>query len=223
MNLQRNENDENQKRWFPLEGYFFDYKIDDIVYGYIVYRATYDEITKKLYITPNKYDRAIEELASALIVEKRIIKAHLQKIFEAGLIQYDEKNCRYLIKNYGDQEKYTIIMSSLLFFLVSGLNRHSLKIAAFLLNKYLYYTIKYGKFYNFTLLELSTMMGYSPSSKSRTNKMLKKVLKWLCLAGVINLKEGYYAKHPCYFLTYGATREDNLKPQPLDELKFLED
>lgn len=222
MSLQKNKNDEKQNRWLPLEGYFFDYHVDDIVYGYLAYSATYDEQTKKLYLTPKKYNKLLEDLASVLVVEKRIVKAHLQKIFDAGLITYDKKNCRYLIKNYGYEEKYVIMMNSLLFFLVSGLNRNAIKIAAYLLNKYMYYTDQNGKYYNFTLQELSALMGYSKTSRTRVNPMIKKVLKWLCLAGVINIKEGYYNSRPCYYLTYCATREDNLKPQSLDELNFLE-
>lgn len=61
----------------PLEGYFFDYRVDDIVYGYLAYSATYDEQTKKLYLTPKKYDKLLEDLVSVLAVEKRIVKAHL--------------------------------------------------------------------------------------------------------------------------------------------------
>ena len=112
----------------------------------------------------------------------------------------------------------------LLFFLISGLNRNAVKIAVYLLNKYEYYTDQNDRYYNFTLRELTTILGYAESSstRGRVNPMIKKVLKWLCLAGVINIKEGYYNSRPCYYLTYCATREDNLKPQSLDELNFLE-
>lgn len=224
MGLERRKDDDKQSRWFPLEDYFLNYHIDDVIYGYLSYSATYNEETKELYLAPPKYDKLLQDLARALGMEKRRIKAHMEKILSAKLITYDKQKSRYLIKNYGHGEKYSIIHCSLLFFLISGLNRNAVKIAVYLLNKYEYYTDQNDKYYNFTLRELTTILGYADSSstRGRVNPMIKKVLKWLCLAGVINIKEGYYNSRPCYYLTYCATREDNLKPQSLDELNFLE-
>ena len=77
------------ERWFSLEEDFMNYKVDDLLYGYMFYHSTPIEESKdkvKFYLRIKKYNTMRKNLKKLLDVDTKTLKRHLDLLMNNGLI-----------------------------------------------------------------------------------------------------------------------------------------
>lgn len=173
----------NYKRCFPLEGSFMEYKIKDLLYGYLQYKSTFDEKNKELYITHKKYLQMKPELANLCGCSTRTVEREIQKLEDAALIKWVEtkEGTRIVITAMAD--RYQLIDYDMLEYLLNTRNHNTIRIYVYLLNKYLWKR-QTDDNYIFTLSELITAIGYKSVGTSQTESM-RRVIDSLEREGII--------------------------------------
>ena len=82
--MQQNDTS-NLTRVIPLEEMFMN-KIDDILYGFLLIRATFDPNIKKLYLSNEKYLETRKEYMRIIKVSDRTIRNKVDKMIFLGYI-----------------------------------------------------------------------------------------------------------------------------------------
>ena len=78
-------NTANLTRVIPLEEMFMN-KIDDILYGFLLIRATFDPNINKLYLSNEKYLETRKEYMRIIKVSDRTIRNKVDKMIFLGYI-----------------------------------------------------------------------------------------------------------------------------------------
>ena len=99
-------------RRIPVEGIFIHYDSNDILYAMMYALATYNPKEKKLYLTKRIFTANKKSVYNICgFTDARMMKRHLAKLVEKGLVSEDETNY-YFPQN--TEEKYQIIEKEML-------------------------------------------------------------------------------------------------------------
>lgn len=190
-----------------------NYGIDDILWGMILVKATYNERDKELYITEENLLEVKRDYTRGIGVTARTTRNRLDKYFSLGMMEEKivDNKIYYRLEDKKYQQ-YKIIDYYILKYLVTTKSHNSIKIYTYLLNKY---DLWYGRdnMYSFTAGELLLALGYTESSarKGDLTEMVNMILKDLRKTGLIDYAEYFDGKSPRMRLTKVAKKEIELK------------
>jgi hypothetical protein len=175
-----------------------NYSVDDILFGAMYYLATYHPHEQKLYLTKKNFakNKTISKAVCGEISTQKLNR-HLAKLIEDGLIQ--EKNMKSggetypsYIFPYEYKEKYQLVESEMLWYIVSTRNAQAVKLYIYLLNKFNWKKQEENDYYIFTNRELIGALGYSTNSANNlANTMVNNVLESFSREGVIKFESFY--------------------------------
>lgn len=203
---------QNYTRNISLEPEFMNYGIDDILWGMILVKATYNEKDKELYITEDNLLEVKRDYTRGIGVTARTTRNRLDKYFSLGMMEQKivDNKVYYRLEDKKYQQ-YKIIDYYILKYLVITKSHNAIKIYTYLLNKY---DLWYGRdnMYSFTAHELLLALGYTESSANNGNltEMIKMILRDLQKTGLIDYAEYYDGKSPRMRLLKVAKKEIEL-------------
>lgn len=198
----------NNVRRFSIEEDFINFKTNDLLYGFMRSLSTArPEVedgkvvktangkTKYREYLPLKTFRKNKKLIAAICnVSTRTIDNHLNKLFEAGLIdqgieriesngQTYDYECFWF--PYDEDGLYKIVDKDVVEYLVHTRNAHAIRVYLYLLTKY-----QWKKDYIFTIQELKEALGYAATTKS-CDALIKNVLASFKAEGIIKYEKIY--------------------------------
>ena len=83
-------------RRFPLTEDFMSYKVDDLLYGYLQYKATYNPNKDKLYITNDNLSKSNSNIETLFGCSRRTIDRQIKKLIQAGMVEGMAENNKYM-------------------------------------------------------------------------------------------------------------------------------
>ena len=131
----RQEHDEQYFRNISLEDNFMNYSVDDLLYAFMSYHATYDPHTCEYYLTERNWVKYRPLLKS--IITTRNCRNHLNSLIAKGIVIHDETHMRYIFPHNGFK-KYQPVNNAMLYYLIITSNINVIKIYIYLLNKWLW-------------------------------------------------------------------------------------
>ena len=201
----RQEHDDQYYRNISLEDNFMNYSVDDLLYAFMNYHATYDPLTQEYYLTERNWVKYRPLLKS--IINTRNARNHLNSLIAKGIIIHDEERMRYIFPHNGFK-KYQPVNNSMLYYLIITSNMNVIKIYIHLLNKWLWKN-KTNEPYYFTLKELRETLGYSGSNNPGVDDALRTILFSIAKQGIIDATPTYLNINP------------NTPPSPVFQLDFV--
>ena len=182
---------QEKTRRFPLEDKFMSYKLNDVLYGYLQYIATYNPNSDKLYITADNLMKQKNEIAKLCKCSKSTVNRQIQGLVKDGFIeaeqeQYKENN-RFIYVLPAIGKRYQTINCDMLGYLLCVGNVNTIRLYIYLLNKYLWKQ-KTNESYFFTLDELAKAIGYK-TTYSEHNKMIRFILGSYLRQGIVKWRE----------------------------------
>lgn len=182
-----------------------NYSVDDLLYAFMNYHATYDPNTQEYYLTERSWTRYRPLLKS--IINPRNARNHLNSLITKGIIIHDEERMRYIFPHNGFK-KYQQVNNSMLYYLIITSNMNVIKVYIHLLNKWLWKN-KTNEPYYFTLKELRETLGYSGSDNAGVDDALHTILFSISKQGIIDATPTYLTINP------------NTPPSPVYQLDFV--
>lgn len=201
----RQEHDDKYYRNISLEDNFMNYSVDDLLYAFMNYHATYDPATQEYYLTERNWTRYRPLLKS--IINTRNARNHLNSLIAKGIVIHDAERMRYIFPHNGFK-KYQQVNNSMLYYLIITSNMNVIKIYIHLLNKWLWKN-KTNEPYYFTLKELREAIGYSGSNNPGVDDALHTILFSISKQGIIDATPTYLTINP------------NTPPSPVYQLDFV--
>ena len=201
----RQEHDDKYYRNISLEDNFMNYSVDDLLYAFMNYHATYDPATQEYYLTERNWVKYRPLLKS--IINTRNARNHLNSLIAKGIIIHDAERMRYIFPHNGFK-KYQSVNNSMLYYLIITSNMNVIKIYIHLLNKWLWKN-KTNEPYYFTLKELRETLGYSGSNNEGVDSALRTILFSIAKQGIIDATPTYLNINP------------NTPPSPVFQLDFV--
>lgn len=201
-----------QKRNISLEQDFMNYNIDDILWGMILVKATYNPQIKQLYITDLNLIEVKRDYTRGIGVTARTTRNRVQKYIDMGMMEQKvmENTIIYTIKD--KYTKYKLVDYYILKYLVTTKSHNAIKVYTYLLNCY---DLKKGQdnMYSFTVRELLLALGYAETTanKGDNTTMISMILRDLKKTELIDFVEYYEDKAPRMRLTKVATKKEELK------------
>lgn len=191
----------NHKRRLSLEEDFMNYSIDDMLFGVMYHLATFHPTERVFYITKKNFTKNKDLIKKVCGTEAgsmstQTLNNHLKKLKETNLIQerkIKSGNTEYdsYTFSYEYKQKYQIIESEMLWYIVSTRSQQAIKIYIYLLNKY-NWKKETNDNYIFTQEELLGALGYSTnSSNQKANSIVKNILESFAREGVIKYEDFY--------------------------------
>ena len=174
-------------RRIPVEGVFIHYDSNDILYAIMYALATFNPTDKKLYLpkktlTANK--KSVYNICG--FTDARMMKRHLTKLIEKGLVSEDEMNY-YFPQN--PEEKYRIIEKDMLQYLANTRSNQAIRVYISLLDWFLWKK-KENTDFIFTNKDLLEKLGYSKDNKIASS-MITDILESFGREGVIKIERFY--------------------------------
>ena len=174
-------------RRIPVEGIFIHYDSNDILYAIMYALATFNPKEKKLYLakrifTANK--KSVYNICG--FTDARMMKRHLTKLIEKGLVSEDETNY-YFPQNI--EEKYQIIEKDMLQYLANTRSNQAIRVYISLLDWYLWKKKENTEFI-FTNRDILEKLGYSQDNKVASSAMTD-ILESFAREGVIKYEHFY--------------------------------
>lgn len=188
----RQEHDEQYFRNISLEDNFMNYSVDDLLYAFMNYHATYDPHTNEYYLTERNWVKYRPLLKS--IITLRNCRNHLNSLISKGIIIHDETHMRYIFPHNGFK-KYQPVNNGMLYYLIITSNINVIKIYIYLLNKWLWKNKEHEPYY-FTLKELREALGYSGSNNPGVDAALRTILFSIAKQGIIDATPTYLVINP---------------------------
>lgn len=201
----RQDNDDKYFRNISLEDNFMSYSVDDLLYAFMNYHATYDPTTQEYYLTERSWNRYRPLLKS--IINPRNARNHLNALITKGIVTYDKERMRYIFPHNGFK-KYQQVNNSMLYYLIITSNINIIKIYIYLLNKWLWKQQTKEPYY-FTLKELREAIGYSGGDNAGVDSALHTILFSISKQGIIDATPTYLSINP------------NTPPSPVFQLDFV--
>ena len=201
----RQEHDDKYYRNISLEDNFMNYSVDDLLYAFMNYHATYDPTTQEYYLTERNWIKYRPLLKS--IITTRNARNHLNSLIAKGIVIHDAERMRYIFPHNGFK-KYQQVNNSMLYYLIITSNMNVIKIYIHLLNKWLWKN-KTNEPYYFTLKELREALGYSGSNNPGVDDALHTILFSISKQGIIDATPTYLNLNP------------NTPPSPVFQLDFV--
>ena len=161
-------------RRFSLEDDFMNFKTNDLLYGFMRGLSTARPVEGQKewqeYLPKKIFKQNRKVIAAICGCTTRTIDNHVEKLFEAGLLEEGfeiveqngkeyEYECFWFPCDYNG--RYKLIEQDVVKYLVNTRNAQAIRIYLYLLNKYQWKT---G--YIFTIQEIKEALGYAPSTKS---------------------------------------------------------
>lgn len=182
-------------RAFSLEETFMNYKVDDILFGFMrglsTVRPPVEGQEHREYLIKKNYTKNKKLIAGICGCSTKTIDRHLDKLFENGLIDEGievingkDVPCYWFPKVEG---KYEIVEQDMVRHLVNTRSQNTIKIYIYLLNKYKWKRQTNDK-YVFTERELGSALGYSENTDTFYEPM-KYLLASLMSEGLITYKK----------------------------------
>ena len=165
------------ERYFSLEEDFMNYKVDDLLYGYMFYHATPIEESEdkvKFYLRIKKYNTMRKNLKKLLDVDIKTLKRHLDLLMNNGLIWKemmkinDKDEEVFIFKSDDFIGKYQKVNYTILEYLIRTSSKQKIKMYIYLLDKY-QWKRKENDCYLFTKRELLGVLGYETKNISSTD------------------------------------------------------
>lgn len=194
-------------RLFSLEDDFMNFNTDDLLYGFMRSLSTAEPLYEKgektgkyeEYLTKKEYLKNKKAIAAVCGCSVRTIERHLEKLFEAGLVEEGIKEVVSLHKDgtetyydypcfwfpHNEKGTYKIIEKDMLSYLIATRNPQCIRVYLYLLNKHEWKTN-----YTFTLLELQKALGYSENTKGLST-MFSNIVDSLAREGIIRYENIY--------------------------------
>lgn len=174
-------------RRIPVEGVFIHYDSNDILYAIMYALATFNPTDKKLYLskktlTANK--KSVYNICG--FTDARMMKRHLTKLIEKGLVSEDEMNY-YFPQN--PEEKYRIIEKDMLQYLANTRSNQAIRVYISLLDWFLWKKKENADFI-FTNKDVLEKLGYSKDNKIASS-MITDILESFGREGVIKIERFY--------------------------------
>lgn len=185
-------------RRIPMDELFMG-KVDDIFYGFLSLKATYNPNQKELYLTKQNELLARKEYHTMTKVTDRTLRNRVGKMVEYGYLV--DKGDRYVFS--AESSLWEIVQYDMLKYLVATKSENSVKIYCYLLNKFKWKQSS-GEGYSFTLKGIARAIGYSESSSNSSNvtSIIRMIVEDLTRTGIINFVDYYDGKAPKMRLTW---------------------
>ena len=184
-------------RRISLDDDFMNHKSgSDILYGFMLNRATYNSEDDILYLTKSKFHRVKSALRTLLANESRsFLSTNINKLKNAGFLEegfvrtaQNPNTPSYIFPNHA-YKRYKLVNNDLLLYIVCTRNNLAVRIYTYLLDKY-EWKKREREYYNFTTKELRQALGYAASTKT-CDELIKINLLSLKREGIINYEEEY--------------------------------
>ena len=201
----RQDHDDKYFRNISLEDDFMNYSVDDLLFAFMSYHATYDPSAQEYYLTERNWVKYRPLLKS--IITTRNARNHLNSLIAKGIIKHDAERMRYIFPHNGFK-KYQQVNNSMLYYLIISSNMNVIKIYIYLLNKWLWKN-KTNEPYYFTLKELREALGYSGSNNPGVDDALHTILFSISKQGIIDATPTYLNLNP------------HTPPSPVYQLDFI--
>lgn len=187
------ENNNDYTRRISTEEDFMNHNHgSDILYGFMLYLATYDPENQELYLTLNQFKKQSKNIKTLMeITNSRIITRNLDKLEKNGLIQLTKKTIGRFndvpcyIFPYSPEGKYKIIYNEVLYRVLLTRNQCGVRIYVYLLKNY-----HWKKDYQFTIKEIKAALGWAETTKT-CDDIIKINLESLRDEGIIDYTEIY--------------------------------
>ena len=174
-------------RRIPVEGIFIHYDSNDILYAMMYALATYNPKEKKLYLTKKIFTANKKSVYNICgFTDARMMKRHLAKLVEKGLVSEDETNY-YFPQN--TEEKYQIIEKEMLQYLANTRSNQAIRVYISLLDWYLWKKKENTEFV-FTNKNILEKLGYSKDNKIASSAITD-ILESFAREGVITYEHFY--------------------------------
>lgn len=188
-----------RKRRLSLEDNFMNYSTDDLLFGAMLYLATFHPEVGKLYLTKKNYEKNRKNFYNLCddTNNAKTLKRHLDKLVEKGLIAEEnitsggEVYPSYVFP-YDYNKKYQLVETEMLWYVVSTRNRQAVKVYIQLLNWFLWKE-KENSVFVFTNKDIMKALGYSTDNKLASSAV-SNILESFAREGVIKI-ETYYEAH----------------------------
>lgn len=200
------EGHESLRRNFPKDQEFFHARnLDDYLLCCMAYRGNYDPEHDQVYINIRDWKKiqnmviAFANIGEGKQITPRTLVDHRKALEKLGYITEDVAAGRWIIKNYYEQRKYTLLFCDVLWHLITTGNRFVLKIYLYLLDGYEWQQRQGSRYFTFTFKQLrQNALGYSGGADIRNDKLIKAVLYSLATQGLITFtKEYFYINGHC--------------------------
>lgn len=179
-------------RAFSLEESFMNYKVNDLIYGFMrglsTVRPPVEGQEHREYLIKKNFSKNKKLIANVCDISARRVGQIVDELFDKGLldegievINGKDVPCYWFPKVEG---KYEIVEQDMVKFLVNTVRSHSIKIYIYLLNKFKWKR-QTDEYYIFTLKELSSVLGYAESTRT-AEPIIKDVLHIFKLAKLID-------------------------------------
>lgn len=201
----RQDYDEKYFRNISLEDTFMNYSVDDLLYAFMSYHATFDPQTQEYYLSERNWAKYRPLLKS--IITTRNCRNHLNSLIAKGIVIHDYEHMRYIFPHNGFK-KYQPVNNAMLYYLIITSNMNVIKIYIYLLNKWLWKNKTHEPYY-FTLKELREALGYSGSDNAGVDSALHTILFSISKQGIIDATPTYLNLNP------------NSPPSPVFQLDFV--
>jgi hypothetical protein len=182
-----------------------NYSVDDLLYAFMTYHATFDPDTQEYYLTERNWTKYRPLLKS--VISTRNCRNHLNSLIQKEIIIYDKERMRYIFPHNGFK-KYQQVNNSMLYYLIITSNINVIKIYIYLLNKWLWKKQTKEPYY-FTLKELREALGYSGSDNAGVDSALHTILFSIAKWGIIDATPTYLSLNP------------KTPPSPVYQLDFV--
>lgn len=173
-----------EKRRFSLEQDFMNYSTDDLIYGYLQCKSTFDANNQQRYIAAVTVAQLKKNMAAMIGKTARTVTNRLSKLVEKGLLREAVKDGQNVYILTESSERYQLINYDILFYLLINRSAQSIRVYVYLLNKYLWKKENYI----FTLSELKDALGYAETTKT-ADIILDTILKSFYREGLIKWRE----------------------------------
>ena len=174
-------------RRIPVEGIFIHYDSNDILYAIMYALATYNPKESRLYLTKKNFTSNKKSIYNICgFTDARMMKRHLSKLIEKGLVSEDESNY-YFPQNI--KEKYRIIEKDMLQYLANTRSNQAIRVYISLLDWYLWKKKENTEFV-FTNKDILEKLGYSKDNKIASSAITD-ILESFFREGVIKYEHFY--------------------------------
>lgn len=193
------------QRRFSLEEDFMNYGTNDLLYGFMRCLSTAEPIRDdkgniikyQEYLTKKNFLKNKKTIAAICGCSTRTINNHINKLFEAGLLDEGfvmaksangkeiEYECFWFPCD--KSQSYKLVNRDFIKYLVDTRNAHTIRIYLYLLNKYQWKQELKEK-YIFTKKEIKIALGYAETSKSM-EESIGNVLKSLAREEIIKYRK----------------------------------
>lgn len=83
-------------RRFPLTEEFMNYRVDDLLYGYLQYKATYNPNKDRLYITSENLRKNKSNIETLCGCSRRTIDRQINSLIKAGMVEEVIEDKKYI-------------------------------------------------------------------------------------------------------------------------------